>query len=103
MGNLRLANVEVEFSSSTLGRVKFASRDDYDELQDKREERCVLLATVQFIEVLCRCNAFKEMVISNVTQNAKRLSKSCSAFRGKDVDIFVGGVQYLPYGAEKPV
>ncbi len=105
LGNPGLTTVEVEFSFGTLARVKFSSHDGHDELHDEREERYVLPAphveaAVQFIDVLCKCNALKEMVISDITLNelpkSKRISESCRAFRGKDVDIFVGGVQYIP-------
>ncbi len=107
--NPRLTNVEVAFSKNTLEREKFASRDNSDESDDERERRrrgrcesaeAAEEAAVQFVDVLCRCSTLQEMVISNKTLNSspksKRVGKSCSPFRGKDVDIFVGGVQYIP-------
>ncbi len=93
--NPRLTNVEIEFNERTLDRVMRATLIFTAEMAVVAEE-----AAVQFVDVLCRSSTLQEMVISNKTLNSspksKRISDSCRAFRGKDVDIFVGGVQYIP-------
>ncbi len=100
--NPRLTTVEVDFHDYTLAREQFELDDERDDMRrikyappEAAEE-----AAVQFVDVLSRCTALKEMVISNKTLNSspisKRISESCRAFREKDVDIFVGGAQYIP-------
>ncbi len=50
---------------------------------------------VEFVVVFRICTALKQMVISNRTLNSsprsKRISASCSTFRGREVDIFCRG------------
>ncbi len=59
---------------------------------------------MEFVAVFRMCNALKEMAVSNITLNSlprsKEISAMCSTFQGRDVDIFIGGVQYIPSKAD---
>ncbi len=109
--NPGLTDVEVRFNNRTLLRVPRLVLDVFDSVaDDKREDRrgrkspalaaAAEEVAVKFVDMFCRCKALKEMVISNKTLNdspkSKRISESCCVFRGKDVGIFVRGVQYIP-------
>lgn len=123
--NPKLITVEVDFHDNTLRRALQGDEEEFDSESEETEEgeeyeyveameemegkrvsdeaewsKAAEVVAVNFVAVFRRCDALKEMVISNRTLNtsprSKRISESCSAFHGKDVDIFVGGVQYIP-------